>query len=713
MRRAWFGMGAMALASLISAPSEAGPAASTSFASKLDPMMKMHVFGGRAPAMVSMFVKTADVARTTAEVTRLGGSVGTVSGDILTVRIPSRAAPALAQLAPVSRLEGAHHVHARLDRARVETKVDQVHAGAAGSAYKGAGVLVGVVDYALDLGHDAFKKADGSSRVIGLWDQGANGAAPPQGYTYGAECAAATIAANGCGHNDNGDHGSHVTGIAAGGPVAGVPFVGMAPEADIAFVHLSNTPGVADPNEALTTSICDAAAYIFKLAAARGQPAVINMSLGEHSGPHDGSALADQCLDNLTGPGKIIVAAAGNEGQGAASPKAGNAAVAVHASGTGAGVANSVRFLASQANNVVSLDLVVWFDAPNDFSVRIGADDGMGNTTFTAPITTAQALPSANLAVGALSVGPVVSGGGELPSGARGIQVQITDQDANSEELNAVEWILEVTGTGKFDAFIDTTNGGGFIQANIGAGITADNTMTIGYPAIANKVIAVGSYVSKNAWTPTGGPEQQQLDNGGGQVVVGALSGFSSRGPARRATVVKQTPDIVAPGEILASVLNSRATAEPLKLIKAAPSGYLMEEGTSMASPVVAGVVALMLQKNPQLTVDSVRSILASSAVAPAGETLPNGNWGAGKVDALAAVAAVTAAAPGVDAGADGGGGTPPPDADGGASPAPAPPGSDSGCGCRTAPMPSGSLLAGLGAFALALAAVRRRARRK
>lgn len=711
MRRGWLGLGLVVLGVLASGQTHAGPGAPTSALSKLDATARMELLSSRAKT-VSMYVKTDDVARTTAEVKRLGGSVGTVSGDILTVRLPKPAITTLAGLASVSRVEGARRVLRRLDRARVETKVEQVHAGAAGTAYKGAGVIVGVVDYALDLGHDAFKKPDGSSRVIGLWDQGLQGT-PPQGYTYGAECNAAAIAGGTCAHAATDSHGTHVTGIAAGAPIAGVPYGGMAPEADIAFVHLSNKPGVADENEALTTSICDAAAYIFKLAAAQGKPAVVNMSLGEHSGSHDGTSLADQCLDNLTGPGKIIVAAAGNEGQGSQSPKAGNPAVAVHAGGTASGTPTTVRFLPSSNMNQVSVDLAVWFDTPNDVSVRIGADDGQGNIAFTPAITRAQALNASTLTVGALTLGPLQAAGGELPSGARGIQVRIVDQDQNSEELNSVEWILEVTGAGRFDAFIDTTNGGGFIQNAIGAGVTADNTMTIGYPAIADKVLAVGSFVSRNAWTPVGGAEQQQMDNGGQQVVVGALSGFSSRGPARRATVVKQVPDIAAPGEIVTSVLNSRSTPNPLRTIKAAPNGYIVEEGTSMASPAVAGIVALMLQKNAQLTVDDVRRILTTSAVAPAGETLPNTNWGAGKVDALAALQAVTPGTPGGDAGTPGGdGGTGGPGSDAGTTPGAAPAASDSGCSCRTTPTTGGWVYAAVGALAVGLAAARRRKRK-
>ena len=712
MRRAFVGLGLGGMALLIGSMSAAGPSVMTA---KMDPGVRAELVLARR-STVAMFVKTTDVARTQQEIARLGGSVGTVSGDILTVRMPLASVAAMAQSPSVVRLEAAHRVTRRLDKLLPETKADQVHSGAAGMPYKGAGVVVGVIDYGLDLGHEAFKKAGGATRVIGLWDQGATGT-PPTGYTYGAGCDAAALAGNTCGHSDTGTHGTHVTGIAAGGPIAGTPFLGMAPEADIAFVHLGSAPGAASENDALTTAICDGAAYIFKVAAAANKPAVINMSLGEHSGPHDGTSLADQCLDNLTGPGKIIVAAAGNEGQGSAGP--GGGTVFVHASGTSTATPNTARFVVGAKGTG---ELYFWYDAPADLSIRIGAIDAGGTTAFTAPITRTQPLAATMLTVGALTVGPVAGAGGELPSGARGAQVVIGDGNSDMQELNGVQWILEVTGAGKFDAFVDTTSQSGFLQANLGAGLAVDHAMTIGFPAIASKVIAVGSYVTRNEWTPVGGgPAQTQTDNDGKQVVIGALSGFSSRGPARRATVVMQKPEIAAPGELIASALNSRGTVDANRVMKASPNGVFLSEGTSMASPTVAGAVALMLQRNPKLTVEEVKRILASTAVAPPGPPAPNTSWGAGKLNALAAVQAVGAAPPPPPAD----GGAPP--ADGG-TPAPAPTGSTpdttppaaaapaaSSGGCSQTPMSPASPVTWLsvGGLALALAAGLRRARRK
>ena len=181
----------------------------------------------------------------------------------------------------------------------------------------GQGTVVGVVDTGIDLANADFQTSSGT-RIVDLWDQAAcpdpsAGACPTQppnsqGFNYGAECASAAIDAATCGpfsygntasdacntpvgspglgivalpEEDCDGHGTHVTGIAAGNGRA-APFgtyIGVAPQADLVIVK-------SDFNLA---HIVDGVAYIFKVAAARGEPASVNISLGTNEGPHDGS----------------------------------------------------------------------------------------------------------------------------------------------------------------------------------------------------------------------------------------------------------------------------------------------------------------------------------------------------------------------------------------------------------------------------------------
>ncbi|WP_394822838.1 S8 family serine peptidase [Pendulispora albinea] len=607
---------------------------------KLDATLRARSMdAGRAASTVAMFVQSRDPEATKRLIESQGGSVGTVAGDVLTARVPRDAMSAVANARSVLRLEGARLVRAKLDKAEAAIKVDQVHRGEAPlpAAFKGSGAVVGVLDTGIDVHHAAFKKADGSTRIRAVWDQGGSGT-PPAGFRYGMECTAAKIDAKTCGYRTATDHGTHVTGIAAGGPVANAPYVGVAPEADIVFVALGEPEGVSG-EDALSTAVCDAASYVFKTAAAANMPAVVNMSIGEHSGPHDGSALADRCLDNLSGPGKILVAAAGNEGRGSKNPVH-EAPVVVHAMGTASAQPAVIRWVPGQASDGSVQEFVyVWSDPNVELSVRVGFERPDGTAAYSNTVGAGHALDKIDKTMlndGPITLGPITATSSVIPSGARNIQIAL--MDSNNDGLEGEHtWLLEITGQGRFDAFIDTTSRGGFLSTGQPPGVTSDSSMTIGYPAIASKVLAVASFVTRNSWRSVDGAEHLQTDEARQQVSVGALSTFSSHGPSRHAeSSVK--PDIAAPGEIIASALNGGAFPLASRVVKAGPDGFVMMEGTSMASPMAAGVVALMLQRNPALTVDDIRGVFDRTAEKPEGVSSANITWGRGKIDALAAL---------------------------------------------------------------------------
>lgn len=85
-------------------------------------------------------------------------------------------------------------------------------------------------------------------------------------------------------------------------------------------------------------------------------------------------------------------------------------------------------------------------------------------------------------------------------------------------------------------------------------------------------------------------------------------------------------PDIAAPGSGIVSLAYDSNT------------GYVTKNGTSMATPCVAGVMALMLEANPALTPIEIDSIIETTAVACAGQTTKNNDYGSGRIDALAAI---------------------------------------------------------------------------
>ena len=85
-------------------------------------------------------------------------------------------------------------------------------------------------------------------------------------------------------------------------------------------------------------------------------------------------------------------------------------------------------------------------------------------------------------------------------------------------------------------------------------------------------------------------------------------------------------PDIAAPGSDILSLDHGSNTQ------------YCTKSGTSMAAPCVAGVMALMLSVNPTLTPMEIDSIIETTAVACGGQTSKDNTFGAGRIDALAAI---------------------------------------------------------------------------
>lgn len=636
VRPLFLGSAACLLGLLVPSPSMA--ADSLAAAPRLSPSARVKLAQTTPEVWVAAFVQSQDTAGVRTIVQGVGGTVETVAGDVLTVRLRAGdVQPVRDALGPRDRLEVAAPVHLRLDRVREDLRVNPVHAGEVERVGQldGTGVLVGIIDLELDLEHPSFRAVDGTSRVVALWDQAAAGK-PPAGRSYGHACDEASLLSDACAHASMGEsHGTHVTGIAAGSRVETSPHYGMAPGSDIAFVNIGPPAGLDDERTALTTAICDGAAWIFEEAERRGQPAVINMSLGSHLGPHDGSTLADACLNGLAGPGRILVAAAGNEGGGAASPVFEDVHMQVHASGIAAADEPvTAGFVLGHGEGFGAM-LSVWGDPEADLRLRVGASLGAGEVVWSSYVTP-EAPPLITLLEvedGGL-VGPLFAAGGLGEGGNLQFSIQIVDEDL--DELEGIRsWFVEVSGKGRVDAFLDTTSGGGFVEHPVGSALV-DSRMTIGYPAVAAEVLAVGSYVSRATWIQ-GGEMHTQLDHVTGMPVLeGALSGFSSLGPSRDPQRTGLKPDITAPGELVASAM-AKASADAQDPARVVQEQFVLLEGTSMAAPAMAGVVALMLQADPELDAAAVREVLDSTARRDA-LVEPGEEWGRGKLDALSAV---------------------------------------------------------------------------
>ncbi len=568
------------------------------------------------------------------------------AGDISVGRIPRSMIRTLASDSRVRYVEASRMTYRRNASGMLDTGVSRVHAGESlPQAIKGRGVVVGVLDSGIDFTHADFSNSNGT-RIQFLMDMRAD--ETDVIYTKAQIDANPGAVAQRDG-NGSGGHGTHVTGTVAG-------LNGVAPESDIIFVK-----GIRDQDSNGGFSDADIAngtAFIFEKAAAMGRPAVVNLSLGGNSGPLDGTSAQDQFLSNLTGPGKIIVAAAGNEGSDY-----------IHA-----GVNLSPNTLYESLMDPTSSDynvIEMWYEAGSMAEVAFayyGLSNGqlvyLGQTNYIpvgSNIGITQngdlnpvAIKSNGVTVGYFAVES--SNTIDAENGDGQAYLVLTNNDTNVD-LNELYWSVlyksSATASGRVDMWL---HGGGFYPFEVGfdgvVEVSGDRDFSVGTPATSRKVISVGSYVTRTSWTDIDGVNRNvvwQHPSGEGTIIptVGTISEFSSRGPTRDG---RQAPIIAAPGEKIASSLSShlnvRATEEESYELGGVYKGDVVQggtqmvtQGTSMASPHVAGVIALMLQVDPNLDYDKAVAILTETARRDEQVGVaPNVSYGNGKVNAHAAV---------------------------------------------------------------------------
>ncbi|PYT10630.1 MAG: hypothetical protein DMF51_17885, partial [Acidobacteria bacterium] len=245
-------------------------------------------------------------------------------GEIASLRVPAAALEALARLPEIAWLK-ASHAYRVLNE--ISTSSAQIGSDQANTTFtKGAGVIVAMVDTGIQWTDHDFRNADGTTRILGIWDQTLTDPVhpPPAGFSFGAyyprgDIDAALAAGGSLLTGDGHGHGTHVTGTAAGNGLEtgnGVPagtFAGVAPEADLLAVRVFDDSGTFCANCDLTAAV----QFISQTAAAAGKPWAGNMSLGTDIGAHDGTDPDERSIDAAVGPGRRgaqMAIAAGNSG---------------------------------------------------------------------------------------------------------------------------------------------------------------------------------------------------------------------------------------------------------------------------------------------------------------------------------------------------------------------------------------------------------------
>lgn len=296
----------------------------------------------------------------------------------------------------------------------------------------------------------------------------------------------------------------------------------------------------------------------------------------------------------------------------------------VHAKGiTGKGVTVAVIDTGIYPHEDYKSRIVGWKDMVND---RPNPYDDNGHGTHCAGLVLGDghqaggrfkgSAPEANLVGIKVLSG---EGGGAMSDVIRGVEWAIENKEKYNIKVISMSLGAPSFQKEKYDlvskAVAKAWDAG--ILPVIAAGNSGPFLETVGTPGNSSKALTIGAYDDKNT----------------ADLADDTMASFSSRGPTTRDRTIK--PDLASPGVQLVSAL-SKNSAIDHENIPRYGDDYILLSGTSMATPVAAGIAALIYQANPDLTPGQVMDLMLSTA-RPIADTTPLAQ-GAGLVDPVAAV---------------------------------------------------------------------------
>ena len=556
-----------------------------------------------------------------------GITVGVRAGHIVTLRLPMTLLDQVDQCPDIVGYSVARPLYPHLNKTRVDTRTDSVQAGyGLPQAYTGQGVLVGITDWGFDYMHINYNnKGRSNFRLLRAWDQFRLSGPAPTGFDYGTvfNTRDELKAAGGDTANiyDYGTHGTHVAGIAAGRGIDD-KYIGQAPDANLLFATF-----MLDEYSWL-----DAVEWMWQVSKEEQKRLVINSSWGMYTlGPIDGTSYLSQALNSYSDSGIVFVTSAGNCGDDL-----------FHISRTfTADSADTLRTVAEYYGaSEIGQALILWGEPGKSCDVSFAMVRN-GEPTQMRWISTSDGdryLDSA-LVAGNDSTGyDTLHFNMTVEQSCRFNQRPhvLINVDKNPNYLIHL-FVTATDGTVHAWNVCNLSNGAGnmgcaYSRHNLQGYSGGDNISGIGEPAAAANCIAVAAHRA----------ETRKPD---GSTTLGGLTTFSSQGPVIDG---RNKPEISAPGANVISSISSYTTSSYSSTMSYSYNGrtyiWAAMSGTSMSSPAVTGIVALLLQANPALTSAEVREILCRTArndemTGPLHERDSiSDRWGWGKVDAMAAI---------------------------------------------------------------------------
>jgi len=550
-------------------------------------------------------------------------------GDIYIAGIPLDHIAALSLCKNVMRIEAGKSCTALMDSTRMHVDALPVYEGIGlPQAYTGKGVVMGVMDIGFDLTHPNFYSPDLSEyRIKRLWDQLSADYDAAGELPVGAEYVTREeLLGYGCVRDGRKlSHGTHTLGIAAGSGYDS-PYRGMAWESDICIVANATTDDkefIAEEDLYKYTSATDALGfkYIFDYAGSVGKPCVASFSEGANQDFYGDDQLLCAVLDSLTGPGRIIVASAGNDGEQKTYFRK---PAGVESSGTFVlGGGKDVYFLMKSAQPF-TIRTVVYSEQPDTVEISSGLPLAAPDSLYADTLQLADGeyrfmlsgYPSCyNLAEDAYEM--LITAPRQIGSQTP-VSVEIVGKDADVEFYMISGYIVENSRNGKLNA--------------------GEYTHSILSPGSAPAVICVGATAYRTGFVNTKG-KWHSFNKG----TNGERAAYSAVGPTFDG---RTKPDVMAPGTNVISsyssyFLENNPTAWDIDsnvrefLFNGRTYSWTSNAGTSMSTPVVGGAIALWLQAYPQLSPEQAFEVIrkTSRKVQNVSLPVPNNYEGYGEID--------------------------------------------------------------------------------
>jgi subtilisin family serine protease len=415
-----------------------------------------------------------------------------------TAMVPLESLERLSEDPAVRRISPARRLRLHMDVASGRVGVVDFRTS---SGLTGRGVLVGIVDTGIESVHPAF-----AGRILRVWDQTLPGPGVPEG-PYGVELTGDMQKVS----EDTVGHGTHVAGVAAG---ADPNFLGVAPEADLVIVK----------TDLFDAHVADGLRYLFRVADELKRPMAANLSIGGHGDSHDGTDPLCSIIDELSGPGRLVMCSAGNEGNDN-----------IHA---------RVDVRQGQ-NHTIPFSLVAdatatftgWYSGSDEMGVAVVSPSGQ-QSPFQPVTTEGSPARTYELAGGTVHV---ATPGPDPANGDHNFLVEVTPSPnfpGFALGADSGGWRLRlrgarVAGAGRVDVWsVDGT------VAHFSGPAVHDSTK-IGSPGASSQAVTVASYTTKVEWINlVGHMHDAGLD-------LDEISDFSSEGPRRDDF---EKPDVAAPG---------------------------------------------------------------------------------------------------------------------------------------------------------------------